>query len=104
MNHCTTVVGLDVHKETIVAAVLPPGMDRVTKTFSIENEPKAVERMVQSVAAKGAVEFVYEAGPCGYQTHRQIAQLGHKCALIASGIILLGGGGDLRPEQWAISF
>ncbi len=87
MNHCTTVVGLDVHKATIVAAVLPPEMDRATRTFTIENEPKAVERMVQSLAAKGSVEFVYEAGPCGYQTHRQIAQLGHKCALIAPGLI-----------------
>lgn len=87
MNHCTTVVGLDVHKASIVAAVLPSGMDRVTKTFSIENEPKALERMVQSLASKGPVEFVYEAGPCGYQTHRQIAQLGHKCALIAPGLI-----------------
>lgn len=43
--------------------------------------------MVQSLAAKGPVEFVYEAGPCGYQTHRQIAQLGHKCVLIAPGLI-----------------
>jgi len=86
MNY-NTVVGLDVHKATIVAAVLPPGMNRPYRTFTIENEPKAVERMVQSVTARGPVEFVYEAGPCGYQTHRQITQLGHKCILIAPGLI-----------------
>jgi transposase len=86
-QHSTTVVGLDVHKATIVAAVLPPEMDRATRTFTIENEPKAVERMVQSLTSKGPVEFVYEAGPCGYQTHRQIAQLGQKCVLIAPGLI-----------------
>ena len=83
----TTVIGLDVHKATIVAAVLPPDADRATRTLTIENEPKAVERMVQSLASKGPVEFVYEAGPCGYQAHRQITQLGHKCALIAPGLI-----------------
>lgn len=86
MKQCTTV-GLDVHKATIVAAVLPPEMDRATRTFTIENEPKAVASMVQSLTSKGPVEFVYEAGPCGYQTHRQIAQLGHKCVLIAPGLI-----------------
>lgn len=86
-QHYTTVVGLDVHKATIVAAVLPPEMDRTTRMFTVENEPKAVERMVQSLTSKGPVEFVYEAGPCGYQTHRQIAQLGHKCVLIAPGLI-----------------
>jgi transposase len=86
-QHSTTVVGLDVHKATIVAAVLLPDMDRAMRTFTVENEPKAVERMVQSLASKGPVEFVYEAGPCGYQTHRQIAQSGHKCVLIAPGLI-----------------
>jgi len=42
---------------------------------------------VHKATVKGPVEFVYEAGPCGYQTHRQIAQLGHKCVLIAPGLI-----------------
>lgn len=87
MEDCTTVVGLDVHKATIVVAVLPPGVDRPTRAFTIENEPKAVERMAQSLSAKGPIVFVYEAGPCGYQTHRQIAQLGLKCVLIAPGLI-----------------
>ena len=87
MKDNTTVIGLDVHKATIVAAVLPPDMDRAKRTFTIENETKAVERMVQSLASKGPLEFVYEAGPCGYQTHRQISQLGHKCVVIAPGLI-----------------
>lgn len=86
MNY-NTVVGLDVHKATIVAAVLPPATNRPTRTFSIENTPKAVERMVQSLSVKGPVEFVYEAGPCGYITQRQITQMGQKCVLIAPGLI-----------------
>ncbi len=87
MKNHTTIVGLDVHKATIVAAVLPPEMDRATKTMTIENEPKAIERLVQSVASKGAVEFIYEASSCGYQVQRQISGMGHKCALIAPGLI-----------------
>ena len=37
MNNYTTVVGLDVHKETIVAAILPYGHKDVTEKVSIEN-------------------------------------------------------------------
>jgi transposase len=43
--------------------------------------------MVQSLSAKGLIEFVYEAGPCGYITQRQITRLGQKCVLIAPGLI-----------------
>jgi transposase len=87
MDHCTTVVGLDVHKSSIVAAILPPGVERAIKTLSIENKPQAVRQLVQSAASRGAVEFVYEAGPCGFQTYRQITDLGHKCFLVAPGLI-----------------
>jgi len=78
-----TIVGLDVHKETIVAAVLPGGAETVTRRATIENTPKALEKLVHQVTTAGPAEFVYEAGPCGYDTHRQITALGHSCTIIA---------------------
>ena len=83
MKNYTTVVGLDVHKNSIVAAVLPAGSDSVTERVTIENNPKTLARMVNRIAGKGRAEFVYEAGPCGYDTYRQITGLGHPCAVIA---------------------
>jgi transposase len=78
MKYSTTVVGLDVHKKTIVASVLPAGSDVVTERATIENNPIAVAKLVRRIAIRGgAIEFVYEAGPCGYETHRQIAGLGY---------------------------
>jgi hypothetical protein len=65
MNNCTTVVGLDVHKDSIVAAVLLAGSSRPTDTPHIENQPKSVERLVRRFSGRGPAEFVYEAGPCG---------------------------------------
>ncbi|MBI4381078.1 MAG: hypothetical protein HY574_07790, partial [candidate division NC10 bacterium] len=38
------VVGLDVHKDTIVAAVLPPQAERARETVTIENTPTAVAK------------------------------------------------------------
>ena len=35
MNKGSTVVGLDVHRETVVAAVLPPGADRARATVLV---------------------------------------------------------------------
>jgi hypothetical protein len=72
MNNGSTVIGLDVHKQTVVVAVLPPGADRARESVTIENHPTAVARLVRRLAARGPVAFVYEAGPCGYEVQRQL--------------------------------
>ncbi|MEK7384365.1 MAG: hypothetical protein AAB262_13905 [Elusimicrobiota bacterium] len=66
-DYTKTVVGLDVHKESIVAAVLPPDSDRVALTTKFENTPVALKTFVERLRSRGALTFVYEAGPCGYQ-------------------------------------
>lgn len=67
MNDYTaaTVVGLDVHKLTVAVAVLAPSQ-RDCENSTIENAPKAIERLVRRLEGKGNLEFVYEAGCCGY--------------------------------------
>ncbi len=98
-NYSTTVVGLDVHKESIAVAVLPPGSDRTTEQMKIENLPAAIEKMVRRVAMRGPVEFVYEAGPCGYGVHRQITALGHRCAIIAPGLTPVKPGDRVKNDR-----
>ena len=87
MEQNITVVGLDVSKKTLVTGVLPPHMDRATESKTIPNDPQAIEREVRRWAAQGPVIFVYEAGPCGYQIHRQIVRMGCRCAIVAPGLI-----------------
>ena len=98
MNNYTTVVGLDVHKATITAAVLPCGSSDVTEKVQIQNQPKAVEKLVNRIATHGPVEFVYEAGPCGYQVHRQITGLGHRCAVIAPALTPVRPGDHVKTD------
>ena len=93
-----TIVGLDVHKETIVAAVLPAGADAVTRQMIIENTPRALEKLVRQTTATGSAEFVYEAGPCGYDTHRQITALGHPCAVIAPALTPVRPGDRVKTD------
>lgn len=99
MENNTTKVGLDVHKETIVAAVLPLESKRVTDTMKIENMPSNVEKMVKRLAEQGPVEFVYEAGPCGYDIHRQITKLGHACTVIAPSLIPVRPGDRVKTDR-----
>ncbi len=86
MRDYNTVVGLDVHKKTITAGILPIGSKDVTETMKFKNHPQAIEQMVKRVVSRGPAEFVYEAGPCGYEVHRQITGMGHRCVVIAPGL------------------
>jgi transposase len=87
MEQDITVVGLDVSKKMLVTGVLPLHRDRISESKAIPNDPPAIEREVRRLAAQGPVIFVYEAGPCGYEIHRQIVRMGHRCAVIAPGLI-----------------
>lgn len=99
MNNYTTVVGLDVHKESIVAAVLPCGRNEVTEKVNIENNPKAIEKLVNRMTRQGPAKFVYEAGPCGYQVQRQIARLGYHCSVIAPSLTPVRPGDRVKTDK-----
>jgi transposase len=100
MDQNTTVVGLDVHKASIEAAILPPTAARPTGRTTIENRPHSLERLVRRVARDGQeVVFVYEAGPCGYEAHRQITELGGRCVVIAPGLIPVRPGDRVKTNR-----
>jgi transposase len=87
MDQSSTVVGCDVHKEKIMAAVLPPQAPRPTEVLTIENHPKAIARLVKRLADRGRPVFVYEAGPCGYEVQRQITEMGYQTVVIAPALV-----------------
>jgi transposase len=94
-----TVVGLDVHKETVVTGVLPGWSEKATESAKLENHPGAIEKMVRRVTGTGPVEFVYEAGPCGYEVQRQIEGLGHRCVVVAPGLIPVRSGDRVKTDR-----
>ena len=47
-DYIKTVVGLDVHKESIVAAVLAPEAERIATTTKFENTPVALKAFVRA--------------------------------------------------------
>ena len=98
-DYTKTVVGLDVHKEAIVAAVLPPDSDRVALTTKFENTPAALKTFVERLRSRGSLTFIYEAGPCGYQVHRDLTAQGQECVVIAPGLIPKMPGDKVKTDR-----
>ena len=82
-------VGLDTSKLKISVAVAEDGRQGEIRFLGeIDNTPEAVRRLVSKLASRhGELLFCYEAGPTGYGLQRQIAALGHECAVIAPSLI-----------------
>lgn len=93
------MVGLDVHKDTIAVAVLPPGSDRVTETTTIANDLGSVRRLVDRLSRRGVLAFVYEAGPCGYEVQRQMAGMGQACEVIAPALTPVRPGDRVKTDR-----
>lgn len=71
-------------------------MGRVT----IENRPHAIQRLFERVTRNDSrVAFVYEAGPCGYEVHRQITTLGGMCVVIAPGLTPVRPGDRVKTDR-----
>lgn len=98
-DYTKTVVGLDVHKESIVAAVLPPDSDRVALTTKFVNTPAALKTFVERLRSREPLTFVYEAGPCGYQVHRDLTAQGQECVVIAPGLIPQRPGDKVKTDR-----
>lgn len=98
-DYTKTVVGLDVHKESIFAAVLPPDSDRVALATKFENSTAALKTFVERLRSRGALTFVYEAGPCGYQVHRDLTAQGLECVVIAPGLIPKRPGDKVKTDR-----
>lgn len=90
MEQTTRFVGLDIHKASIVAAVISSGeRGKAVVLGEFPNTPAALEKLVRRLRAAGGgpLKFCYEAGPCGYGAHRTLSRLGEDCVVAAPSMI-----------------
>jgi len=94
----STLLGLDVHKLTISAAVLAPGSDRPV-VDRISSDPEAVRRLIGRFDDHKTLVACYEAGPTGYELARQLRAMGVRCEVIAPSLIPVAPGDRVKTDK-----
>ena len=81
-------VGLDVHKDSIVAATAVAG-DKPAELYGrIGGTLDALDKLIKKLSKPDLeLRFVYEAGPCGYVIYRHLTQRQYPCQVIAPSLI-----------------
>jgi transposase len=91
-------LGLDVHAETICAAIAEPdGSVRELGTF--RNRPEAVRKLIAKLGDPTTLRVCYEAGPTGYTTYWQLVALGIHCDVIAPSLIPTKAGDRVKTDR-----
>jgi transposase len=91
-------VALDVHKNSIVAATLPPAGGTL-ELQRIENTERAIGRLIDRLGGPEGLTVAYEAGPCGYALLRLLGRLGVACDVIAPSLVPVRSGDRVKTDR-----
>jgi transposase len=80
MSNCTRYLGLDVHAETITAAIAE-GRGRIRSLGKFPNRSEAVRKLIEKLGGAKNLKVCYEAGPTGYALYWQLTKLGVDCEM-----------------------
>lgn len=94
----TRFIGLDVHKETVTAAVAetsgPPAL-----IGTIRNDSEEIRRLIHRLAQGAQLATAYEAGPTGYQLHRELVGLGVRSHVVAPTLTPTRPGDRIKTDK-----
>lgn len=91
-------VGLDVHADTIAAAIAEK--DQAARDLGvIPNREESVRRLVKKLSEGGAWTACYEAGPTGYTLYWQLTKLGIPCVVIAPTLVPIKAGDRVKTDR-----
>jgi transposase len=94
----TTIVALDQHAATTVAAVLLPGQ-RTPALHSLTSDSPTILRFVERLRRERSIQCCYEAGPCGFELHRALTAHGIACDVIAPSLIPRRPGDRIKTDR-----
>ena len=88
----------DVHKNSLVAGVLPAsgGTPQVSR---LENTERSIRRFIDRAGETSTLAVAYEAGPCGYDLFRFLSGIGVACDVIAPSLIPVRAGDRVKTDR-----
>ena len=86
-NKSKVYVGMDVHKDSVMIAVLPEGARGPTVVKRLSHDPRGLRRLLGRLARQHEVRACYEASGAGYVLERMIRGWGHACEIVAPSLI-----------------
>lgn len=92
-------VGLDVHKESITAAVFRGRDPEPLRVDRIANEPKRIRRYFERLQRDGQARACYEASGAGYVLQRMLLEWGIACELAAPSLIPRRAGEHRKTDR-----
>lgn len=99
-NDTTVFVGLDVHKDSITAAHVGTNpAEPVVDSGTIGTQQYAIDRLIKKLAGRGPLQFVYEAGPCGFWLQRYLRSVGQSCIVAAPSLIPRRPGVRIKTDR-----
>lgn len=91
-------VGLDVHAETIAAAVVDPGSP-VESLGTIVHRPESVRKLMRRLGHPDQLRVCYEAGPTGYGLYWILTGMGIHCDVVAPTLIPTKSGDRVKTDR-----
>jgi transposase len=98
MGKSTRYLGLDVHAETISAA-LAEGRLKVQSLGEFPNRPEGLQKFLKKLGDLKTLKVCYEAGPTGYALYWQLTKLGVECEVIAPSLIPKKAGERIKTDR-----
>lgn len=92
-------VGLDVHKDSIVAAVLPEGADKPVCERRLRNDSLELRKFILRWDGVYDLRCCYEASSCGYVIHRWLAGMSVACDVIAPSLVPKRPGDRVKTDR-----
>jgi len=86
MQDSTIWVGLDVHKDSVTAAILD-GDEPQAEVIRMSSDLNKIRRLFRRLSARGAIRSCYEASGSGFVLHRALTDHGYACEVVAPSLI-----------------
>ena len=91
-------LGMDVHAETIAAAIAEPDGE-VRSLGTIPNRMESVRKLIKKLGPVEKLRVCYEAGPTGYVLYWQLAELGVQCEVITPSLVPMKAGDRVKTDR-----